>query len=74
MLKQQEIPTINQAEVARRWPDFTPLELEQVCESIVQLRGGLQQKYGLSADEAARQVQQAYPQIATISNEEIETV
>ncbi|TWT59154.1 hypothetical protein KOR42_25430 [Thalassoglobus neptunius] len=74
MLEQKEIPTIDQAEVARRWPDFTPLELEQVCESIVQLRGGLQQKYGLSADEAARQMQQAYPQIATISEEESEAL
>lgn len=74
MPKQLNLPQIHPQLVARRWPDFNKFELDQVCQSVPQLRRGLQAKYGISADEAARQIQDAYTEITVPSFESTDDV
>lgn len=50
-------PTFTAAEVRSEWDDFTQSEAEEVAGRTDLLVAALQDKFGLSADEAARQVQ-----------------
>ena len=54
---------IDSAKVARQWPEFSEFELEHVCKGLRVLCGGLQAKYGISRDEAARQIERVYQSI-----------
>ena len=45
-----------QKRIRERWDDFNELEIDEIGHSTDRLRLALEQKFGLSPDEAARQV------------------
>ena len=64
MVSAQSQTKLDQKKVHQRWPGFTEMELGNICRNLQSLSGGLQARYGLSEDEAARQIQEAYDEIA----------
>lgn len=66
-------PAFQSEQLLSAWDDFTRVEADEIGGSSAKLVAALQDKFGLSKDEAARQVQDFLDDGAAANNSERDT-